>query len=583
MFERNSFLFFIDSICTFELHSFHTNSRKKYENRGCEYLKDSKSKAGILTQCGGKCGYTPTIIIPGIGQSQVFLLDENGSRVKSDGLEKGINVPFFLKKSAMIKALALPLLRMLITRRDKNFSSRAAKVFAGCVAASETGLDGKPVHNLEVVKYPRSAERCTPEELRFIYSTIPLKETVDKIGGDHLYYFAYNSFGNNLDTAAELFEMIQLVKRETGHDKVNLVPISLGGSIAVSLLHFYPQLIGDLNKIVFIVPGLNGTKFFADLYNGNLNKDDDFYRQPLTASLTGFKRRVVKALLNRVPRGTFVDLLTKTFDEIRRIILTNSTVMWGTIPYEDYEALAEKLISDEAHKEIRRQADLYHEAQGNICLNIKKFTESGVKIFDIVDYNHPLHKFVESSKKFNGDGWVNIESASLGATSGLINEPLPEGYIQRGTHCSDPGAHNHLSPDGIVDASTGILPEQTFYFRNQDHEQTAENDVIISLVSELLLSDEIENVYSHPDKFPQFNTGRNTGKIRNTLIPKAAKVDKKSLRPEDAAELQAAVDECKAMLKETIVDNERCIRAEAGLKRILAKIETALGRTAFAR
>ena len=33
---------------------------------------------------------------------------------------------------------------------------------AGCVAANETGPDGKPVHSLEVVKYNKSAARCTP-------------------------------------------------------------------------------------------------------------------------------------------------------------------------------------------------------------------------------------------------------------------------------------------------------------------------------------------------------------------------------------------------------------------------------------
>jgi pimeloyl-ACP methyl ester carboxylesterase len=537
-------------------------------------LENKNATDGALTGCGGQCRHCPVIIVPGIGQSRVLLKDKNGNVQKSDGAVKGINFPVRLNKAAIFKLVAMPFLGMMITGKDRRFTDRAAKAVAGCMAANESGTDGKPLHNLEVIKYPKSAARCTPEELAFIYSTIPLKEAAEIIGADHLYYFAYNSFGNNLATAAELYEMIQLVKRETGHSKVNLVPISLGGSIAASLLHFYPQLIDDLNKIIFIVPGINGTKFFADLYAGNLNRVEEFYKKPLTASLKGFKGRVIKCVLNRMPPDTIVSLLSKTIDEIRRMILTNSTVMWGTLPFEDYEAAADKLISDEEHKEIRRQADLYHEAQGSICANIKKFAAAGVPVFDIVDYNHPLHKFVESSKNFNGDGWVNIESASLGATSGRINEPLPAGYVQQNTHCSNPGAHNHISPDGIVDASTGFLPETTFYFANQDHEQTAENDVIIKLISELLLNEEFKDVHAMPERFPQFNSARNTAGIRNSLLPKASRLDRAALGQPDIAELDAAVAECEAMLADTVVDTERAVRAGKRLKDVLNKIGT---------
>ncbi|MEI6577857.1 MAG: hypothetical protein WCN92_00155 [Eubacteriales bacterium] len=537
-------------------------------------MANNNQNEGVLTQCGGKCGYTPTIIIPGIGQSKVFRLDDNGNRMKNEA-PAGINFPVSMNTHKLIKTLALPVLKMIFTHKDKGFTNRASKAIGTCFLPSAVGINGKPVNNLQAEKYLKSAARCTEEERAFIYSCIPLAEASEEAGDDHIYFLGFNSFGNNLDTAAELYEMIQLVKKETGHDKVNIVPISLGGTIAVSLLHFYPQVSNDLDKIVFIVPGLDGTKFFADIYGGNFNTDEDFYRKSILSSAKGFKRHLLGAAMILVPKGVIVDLLRKTFDEIRNILLLNSTVMWGSVPCEDYQELADKLLSDDAHAEIHRQTDLFHEGQANMQANIIKFIESGVRIFDIVDYNHPLHKFVNSSKNYNGDGWVNIESASLGATSGLLDQPLPTGYVQQNAHCSNP-AHNHLSPDGIVDASTGILPETTFYFRNQDHELTAENDVIIRLVSELLLHDEIKNVFSQPDKFPQFNTGRATGHLRNTLLPKAASIDSSKLSAADSAELLAAVNECKSMLAETIVDAERAVRVEERLKKILSKIGAVL-------
>ncbi len=533
-------------------------------------MGNKKQQKGVLTACGGKCGHCPTIIVPGIGQSQVFLIDEKGNRVKNDGSDKGINFPFRLKKLETVRALALPFLKMILTHRDKYFSDCASKAIAGCVSANAAGPDGKPVNHLEVVKYQKSVARCSGEERAFIYGTIPLTEASKETGEDHLYYFSYNSFGNNLETAAELYAFIQLVKKETGHDKVNIVPISLGGTIAVSLLHFYPQLHEDLNKIVFIVPGLNGTKFYADIYSGNLNTDESFYLKQL-ANVKGFAGRVLHIVLKLSPKGIIVDLLRKIFDEIRNDLLLNSTVQWGSIPCEDYEELADRLLSDESHAEIRRQTDLFHRAQANARANILDYMKSGVKVFDIVDYNYPIHTFVNASKLYNGDGWVDVASASLGATSGLIGQPLPDDYIQQNTCCANP-VHHHISPDRIIDASTGILPETTFFFANQNHELTAENDVIIKLVCELLLHDEITDVHSQPGRFPQFNSARNTGSIRKTLLPKAESVNRSALSNADAAELDSAVEECRAMLAETVVDNDRCIRAESGLKNILVKI-----------
>jgi len=110
---------------------------------------------------------------------------------------------------------------------------------------------------------------------------------------------------------------------------------------------------------------------------------------------------------------------------------------------------------------------------------------------------------------------LNIESASLGATAGPQDTPLPKGYAQKNTHCADP-SHNHISPDSIVDASTGFLPETTFYFRNQNHELTGENGDIIALVNEILLHDGIKDVRSRTGPFSAIRHGE----IKNHMTAK---------------------------------------------------------------
>ena len=51
------------------------------------------------------------------------------------------------------------------------------------------------------------------------------------------------------------------MKRETGHDKINIAAISLGGTIANSLFDRYPDLYASLDRVVYIVPALDGSKY----------------------------------------------------------------------------------------------------------------------------------------------------------------------------------------------------------------------------------------------------------------------------------------------------------------------------------
>jgi hypothetical protein len=86
----------------------------------------------------------------------------------------------------------------------------------------------------------------------------------------------------------------------------------------------------------------------------------------------------------------------------------------------------------------------------------------------------------------------------MGAVSGYIDTPLPEEYRA----AADP---KYLSPDGIVDAAPGALPDTTFYFKNQHHERTSRNDEIIRLTARLVSAANPETVDTLAEEFPQFS------------------------------------------------------------------------------
>ncbi len=531
----------------------------------------SNAKDCCLTECGGNCAYCPTIVIPGISQSETFLLDENGKRMLDKNGKEMTSYPPSVDVNAIVKKLAWPFAKTLATQKDLGFTDAAAEVVGDVFSSLATGLDTQPVKNIEVVKYPQSVARCSEHDKHFIYSCIPLQNYSSVAGEDHLYFLGYNSFGNNLDIAAELYALIQRVKTETGHSKVNLAPISLGATVTNTLLEYYPDVYNDLNKVIFIVPAFDGSIIVSDIYKGNLSLGDEMLYKDLFPSLfTGYLPYLINVALRLLPKQVLLTFLDKVLAELQQDALVNCTMMWALVPGADYSALREKYLSDDAHAEIRRQTDIYYQAQLHSGANILKLIDRNIKVFDIVDYNYALYSISGSYKDVNADGVIHLDSTSMGATSGPVGQTLPEGYVQQNTHCSNP-AHNHISPDGNVDASTGLLPDNTFYFRNQSHEGTARNDVIIKLATELLLYNSMTDVFSIPDRYPQFNTGREARGFVND-IAQAKTIDQSALSAEDAAELNAAIAQADAMINNTVVDYSNYLASRERLFSIEIKI-----------
>ena len=401
---------------------------------------------------------------------------------------------------------------------------------------------------------------------------MPLETLTKTAGEDHLYYFAYNSFGNNGEITDELYDFIAKVKRETGHDKINIAAISLGGTIANSLFDRYPDLYASLDRVVYIVPALDGSNIVGDIYIGKLSTSDEMlYKKLLPKLVGGAEGYLLNAVIRLIPKQILLDTLDATVDGLTNVILRNCTTMWSLVPEAYYDEAVARVLPGKENAEMRRQVEIYHRAQVNRFENIEKMREAGVEVFDIVDYDYQLYCLVPSYDKSNADGIIHAESTSMGAKFANIGETLGEDYVQQGTHCKNK-AHNHISPDGVVDASVGLLPDHTFYFKGQDHEKTGSNDVIMKLATELLTNREFKDVYSMPDRFPQFNIGRNTKDLVNNLMKPAQEIDRSTLSAEDAAELDAALEECNAMLDNTVVDPAATEHAQKRLENILIKI-----------
>ncbi len=528
--------------------------------------------------------YIPSIVIPGIFQSETKYYENGKVAVKSDG--SAYEAPFFMDSTIEIVGSALtdalvPISELLINQEDKDEQAAyAVGNLLGEVLMEKSRCDenGKFVHDIRATKYNASFAELSPYNQEYIIDQIPLQNYIDVAGGENLYFFSYASLGNMKDTAQELYDFIQFVKEDAGSDKVNIVPISQGGSVANALMQIYKDnnrsLAEDINRIVFVVPALDGSTLIGEIYQYGLLDDSYELYNTMLPSLMGEGDMIsylVNIILRIMPNADVNNILDVAVKVLINDYTRYSTLLWGLCPAGNYPACREMYLMDEGLEVIREQTDWFYDAQVNSDANILKAIEDGVEVFDIVDYNVPLYQIVDSYDDVNADGIIQLDSTSMGAFSLGVDKKLPASYVYDYSRCTDPQNHNHCDPNGIVDAYAGLLPETTFYFYNQDHEKTGSNDVIMKLVTALMTDPEFVDVNSYPDKFPQFNVGRNSkGLMKDIAAMK--EYDRSGLTPEQCDELDSAIAVAEEALDNTNVDLNEFEAAKAHFYDVRDKI-----------
>lgn len=508
---------------------------------------------------------TPTIIIPGLFQCETYHYVNGEKETDADGVP--LAAPFYISVSkefigAAVTTAVLPVTTMFITQQDKDqlAAKAVAKLLSDLLMAKQSSdANGNLDPNVRPEYYAGSFATLTDVQREHVLKNFPVEEYFELAGEEYLYIFNYVSTGNMLQTAQALYDYIQFVKADSGSDKVNLVSVSQGGSITNGLLQLYNDkglsIDKDVNRIVFTVPALDGANLLGDCYTYGINDESSVLYTTMFTSLLGENNvlsYVVSLLVRLMPKADVSNLLDIIADTLINDYLRYSTLMWGLIPSGQYPTCREKYLAGDEMAAIRAQADWYYNAQLNSETNILKAKMKGVEIFDIVDTNVELYQLAASHTYTQSDGIIQVDSTSMGAYSVNNNTKLPADYTRSRRMCINP-THDHTDPEGIIDAYTGLLPDYTFYFSGQNHATTASNDVIMSLIIHLLVDENFTNVYSYPNKFPQFNKSRETLQLRKDIAA-IQEYDMSGVSAADKNELAAAIQQVESMLAITVID-----------------------------
>ncbi len=531
----------------------------------------------------------PTVIIPGISQSISYLADENGDPVVNSNGEELSGGLLILDSTQILPVvaanLAAPLAESLITQSDADgrLAEGVYNTVTQLFSIQSSDKDGNPVNNLKTISYvdengvPTSVAAMSEDDRDYFYRMIPMKRIKDDVGEDNLYLYAFPLIGDPMESAKGLDNYIQGIKADKGVDKVNVVTISLGGTILTAYLELFKNTgYPDINRVVNVVSCLQGTDIMGDFYLRNWNLEDEFFFHeyiPMIMDETSGSPALgylINVALKIFPKEVVYTLLTAAVDGILDSLMLNCPQFWAMIPEDRFDDAKEKysfIWEDAEYSKLAKKINKFHKASSNLVDNFETLMDNDVLVHSVagygLDYSAQDYCFfaaMKSSLTTNSDAIIDIDSTTLGATYAPAGEILPDDILF--------SKNAIISPDGSIDISTCAFPENVWLFEGQHHE-VGRNDVVISLIGKLITG-EIKSVNDMADKYPQFNGNRNTKNLTRWYLEEAEEVlnaeDQSMYTPEDIAELQAAYDEANALLDNTICD---ATEAEAVTDRLL--------------
>ncbi len=533
---------------------------------------------------------TPVVIIHGMSQNDTYMLDENGKRLTDENGAYITGWPLKLDVMALVKEAIGPLLLSAFLKRDMGLTDAMKRgAYNGLPWIHKDNLGNYDIP-CEVPCYEYPMGQMSEELREYYYKLLPLQGLVDIVGGDNVYYFGYDSFGDIIGETEKLNRYIhEVVLPQTGATQIKACFISLGGTIGVNYLETYPEDYELFKKVEFVVPALDGSDIIGDIFTGNLSVmyDDDVLYEQLLVTLLGdtYLAYIINMVLRILPSWLLKEALASLAEGVVEAGVRSTTIIWALCPTDYYEEARAKWLETDEYTVIREKVDYFMNSRKNFESNLFALRETGCELADIVCYGGGMFPLCKDWNKTNGDGIVHATSASMNAKFADVGTTLGDGYEAVGTYCSDP-THNHISPDNTVDATAGLLPCNTWYVKNQAHEKLPYNDVVLKMAFDIMTDNNMKDVYSNPEKYPQFNEGRLTNTV-NLYLEAWEQADKSKIGTAQLLAVEAAKAEIDKQLGETVVvtaewdeavENFRVALVNAGVIEDTSptKIETAI-------
>lgn len=338
-------------------------------------------------------------------------------------------------------------------------------------------------------------------------------------GNESVFNFRYDWREDPCVIAEELNDYLDYVSEKTGHNSFYIEGFSMGAAVTLAYLQKYGS--ERIEGFMSYAGAVNGTDCCGEPFNMEFAFDADSLIDYLDGMLDGDTGDLANVLLELFKKcgaldctlGFVEELIEREGDKVYSSVLgpvfLTMPGLWALVPDKYYESAKAKFLDGkEEYAGLEALIDNYHY---NVqCKNteiINKFIADGKKFGVIGKYNYqgfPIIKSIDNQT----DSVMDIKYCTFGVTAAPYGETLGENYAQA---VND--GHNHLSPDGMLDASTCAYPEQTWFIRDVPHSR--DPGCIDAFVRAFFRYNGIADITSL-EQYPQFMFYEEEG---GTLVP----------------------------------------------------------------
>ena len=295
-------------------------------------------------------------------------------------------------------------------------------------------------------------------------------------------YFSFDWRQDPVQNAEILHTWIKEAIITPGYsDKVNLVFVSGSGPIGLAYLNEYKT--EYLNAIAFNESLHNGSSLWGGIAARQFGLSADavgntgpMYDFALDSLLTPPVRGVVRVLyeiglIDIMMKGinyASTDAFNSLYEDALIPMWFHMPFYWSVVPHSMYEQAKRALFPTDAeyaaHAKLFEKTDYY---QNEVLANSDHLLREAAKVIKVginCGYGFPVSPFTKISY-VSSDEIVDTAYASSGATCAPPNRPFSAFFYKQAV----PGDVNYISPDRIVDASTCVLPEYTWFNKDMPH------------------------------------------------------------------------------------------------------------------
>lgn len=452
------------------------------------------------------CGTSPLIVVSGMN-AWPLVMDAGTQQ------EKQVFAPDTQAILKLVGQLAGPVARFAATKDYEKLGDDALPALYALFEPLACEPDGSSRHSVTTTVFPESMAsypEFVNEEGYLTNEPALVRAAANQIGADHVYYFSYDWRLDPMEHAQALHAYVERARRETGHDRVNLAGSSMGGTIIASYLAQYGS--AEIENYTMLSSAFTGTTIVGDLFTGRIVMDKEalvrFFKE--TAG-----QQAVNALLDALDQAGIIDTLLpvldelvahlkgRVYDEVFQDTFVTMPGIWALVALEDYVDAKAWLLDPQEDAQLIARLDAYHyNVQAKLPELFREAMKGGTRIHVVSHYNLQGVPLTPSWREQN-DGVIDTKFTSGYATCAYLDETLPADYQQKNTVCRGT-AHNHISGDRIIDASTCLLPEQTWFLKNLKHVGYRYDTPLMEFILWLCLADRQLTVWDGGGKYSQF-------------------------------------------------------------------------------